>query len=272
MHENWNTLVRELARYGVKVENAKYCLFYYEGKLVRSKIATKIKHISKNLRENFVIFKALWKTASDTLDRCDPLESSSAEPIDHRVKNIFLHAITGLSFLGELLTETCPELHNHFVMESQILSKIKAASRKDSKFFSKETMQTVADCKITIDYTFRLGSIMAYVIRLLTLAQLGPDDLHKARIKVARGVSGPWANLDLPRKERQFEWSEIKEEVHGRDKDIRKQKRYRQGLENYNNDGRVGEGYYWRELRNEPYSWDSRSDSSPYQNRSILSK
>jgi len=72
--------------------------------------------------------------------------------------------------------------------------------------------------------------------------------------------------------ERVFEWDDIDEEMRGRDRDIRRQKRYRTGLENYNNDGRVGEGFYWRELRNEPFSWHSREFDDPYPSRHLLSR
>ena len=139
MYDNWDILLRELAKHGIKIENSKYCLFYYNGKLVRSKIKTKIKHIAKNLKENFTIFKSLWQKASEELSQCNcPIESNQS-PVDHRTKNIFLQAISGLGFLGELLSDTCHDIHNYFVIESKILSKIKAASCKDIKLFTRET-------------------------------------------------------------------------------------------------------------------------------------
>jgi len=41
---------------------------------------------------------------------------------------------------------------------------------------------------------------------------------------------------------------------------------------NYNNDGRVGEGFYWRELRNEPFDWADRDWEDPYPSRHLLSR
>ncbi|MFW6173100.1 MAG: hypothetical protein ACOC5T_05090, partial [Elusimicrobiota bacterium] len=76
--------------------------------------------------------------------------------------------------------------------------------------------------------------------------------------------------LDLPMEERVFKWRDIEDEVRGRERGKEKQRRYRQGFENYNNDGRVGEGYYWREMRNEPYSWYDRGTSSPYKSRATI--
>jgi hypothetical protein len=78
----------------------------------------------------------------------------------------------------------------------------------------------------------------------------------------AKGVHGPYSNLDIPMQERVFSWSAIDEETRGRDRDIRNQRRYRMGLEGYN-DPWVNEGFKWRELRNEPYLWGKEGES-PY--------
>jgi len=32
----------------------------------------------------------------------------------------------------------------------------------------------------------------------------------------------------------------------------------------------ITEGYYWREIRNEPFSWYNRADDSPYPQRDTL--
>ncbi len=101
---------------------------------------------------------------------------------------------------------------------------------------------------------------------MLSLVATGKKNVIKSEIKTARGISGPWANLDLPLEERKFPFGI---ELQGRERDKKGQRRYRKGFENYNTEN-VGDGHYWRELRNEPYSWADRNSESPYPHRNLL--
>jgi len=123
-----------------------------------------------------------------------------------------------------------------------------------------------------LDWIYRRNSILTYIIHLLKFSKAGEEAVCKYVVKTARGVQGPWGNLDLPMLERQFKWDDVAEETRGRDRDIKRQHRYRMGLENYNNDGRTGEGFYWREIRNEPFSWYDRDSEDPYPSRHTLSR
>jgi len=87
--------------------------------------------------------------------------------------------------------------------------------------------------------------------------------------KIARGIQGPWGNLDLPMQERVFKWDDVSEETYGRRADIQKQRRYVMGLEDMD-DPNVKVGYYWRELRNEPYLFSDSDTESPYPHRNVL--
>ena len=70
-------------------------------------------------------------------------------------------------------------------------------------------------------------------------------------------------------KERVYDFGD--DHMGGAVKDRQHQRRYRKNLENYNRaDGGVGEGHYWREIRNEPFSWKDRKDEDPYSHRSVL--
>ncbi|MCD6436255.1 MAG: hypothetical protein J7L15_07685, partial [Clostridiales bacterium] len=108
----------------------------------------------------------------------------------------------------------------------------------------------------------RLICRMQYVKKLLKFSSLGQKEINKKEIKIAKGISGPWANLDLPMEERVFDFGN--EEMGGRVKDKQHQRRYMKSLRNKHNNNLVGEGHYWREIRNEPYSWNNRKDESPY--------
>lgn len=88
-------------------------------------------------------------------------------------------------------------------------------------------------------------------------------------INMNSSVQGPYANLDLPMQERVFTWSDIDEETYARQEMKQKQSRYTMGLEGSSpSESKVG--FYFRELRNEPYLFPYGEDeaNSPY--RKIL--
>ena len=68
--------------------------------------------------------------------------------------------------------------------------------------------------------------------------------------------------------ERVYPWDQL--DMQQTTKQKQHQRRYTQGFRNYNSTDHPFEGYYWRELRNEPFSWDDRESSSPYPSRSTL--
>jgi hypothetical protein len=83
-------------------------------------------------------------------------------------------------------------------------------------------------------------------------------------IDISSSVQGPYSNLDLPTEERVFRWSDVDEETYARQDMKQKQRRYQMGLEdNQSSDTKVG--FYWRELRNEPYPFLSGSEEMGYE-------
>jgi hypothetical protein len=153
------------------------------------------------------------------------------------------------------------------IEETQYYEVISSSLTSDLNSFSREQIYKLPDYKILIDWVTRFISRLLYISKLLAFALLGPKKISKYQIKTAKGISGPWARLDLPMEERVFDFGD---EIDQRTKGKQKQERYRQGLENYNNDGRVGEGYMWREMRNEPFKWTDRSTEDPYPGRNLL--
>ena len=81
------------------------------------------------------------------------------------------------------------------------------------------------------------------------------------------GVSGPWANLDLPMKERVWEWDSGEEEYFSnREKSRKEQTRYNpEEAENTN-----GFFFVWQDLTRSPYTWDKRDTESPYKSRLLI--
>lgn len=90
------------------------------------------------------------------------------------------------------------------------------------------------------------------------------DTLRKTLKKNAQ-VSGPWANLDLPMKERVWEWTEDEEDFDLRERAKRNQTRY--------NPEYTKEGFYyvWQDLTRDPYRFEDIQTDSPYKHRTQLS-
>lgn len=79
-------------------------------------------------------------------------------------------------------------------------------------------------------------------------------------------ISGPWANLDLPMKERVWEWSEGEDEYFdNRTKARREQTRY--------NPETNKQGFYfvWQDLSTSPYRFEDMDSDSPYKSRGQIS-
>ena len=78
-------------------------------------------------------------------------------------------------------------------------------------------------------------------------------------------ISGPWANLDLPMKERMWEWDEGEDEYFSlRQKARREQVRYNP---EYTKDGFF---YVWQDLTRDPYKFEDMKKDSPYKSRLLL--
>jgi hypothetical protein len=178
----------------------------------------------------------------------------STEGID----NIFINAIQGLKRMLYLY----PGLSNFEIIEQAI----NQCLCKDINQISYNAMCKIIEYKIGLEWVGHIISKNLYIRYLLI------EYFRNLKTKhiVAKGVHGPFANLDIPMEERIFEWSSISDEIKGREKQKQNQKRYRNGLEGYN-DPYVNEGFVWRELKNEPFLWGKEGEN-PYPHRNILWK
>ncbi len=77
-------------------------------------------------------------------------------------------------------------------------------------------------------------------------------------------ISGPWANLDLPMKERVWSAAEDEEYFENRQKARREQTRY--NPEN----NKMGFYFVWQDLTRDPYSFEDMKKDSPYKSRHLL--
>lgn len=254
---NWELLENELKYYGIILLNNRECqIDFLQGQTTRQGVIKTIRQLQFTINKRIKVFKSLWDDVCSLLEgECD-----GCEMVDFDMEKIFIHSLKDLSKLLLCFSE-CDGSHYEIIINKSLC--------KDVIMFSMEQINFLIDYKIAIDWVFRLINKLFYIKRLLTYSLYGKEKINKDIIKTARGVSGPWSNLDLPMKERVFPFGK---ELNERVLDKQKQRRYYKGFENYNNDGRVGEGHYWRELRNEPFSWYDRKYEDPYPSRNSLSR
>lgn len=252
----WEILKKELDYYGINLLEHGKCQIYRDSQSPKVQgIIKTSRQINASISKKKKVFLSLWEELSEILDRRD---SFIPQPIDDKMIKLFIFSLKDLSkFL------LCFEELDGSKFEVAVTD----ALNKDIKYFSKDQVYESSNYKITIDWVHRLISRLYYIKKLLIFASCGKRKISEYDIKTARGISGPWAHLDLPMQERVFPFGG---ELGERNRDKRRQRRYRQGLENYNNGGSVGEGHYWRELRNEPFSWYDRATEDPYPHRSLL--
>ncbi|HUU87188.1 MAG TPA: hypothetical protein VMX17_05470 [Candidatus Glassbacteria bacterium] len=268
MKNTWDILQKETYYYGVKLLDHKNCQFEYKGKIYQTLIQIKIKLIDKQIKENNILLDSLWNELSDLLQCKKEIDSSVG--IDIRLINLFVNSLKDIDTLARLMCSASDRCKQNLI-KIGFFKNLKLALNTDYIDFSKDVILSVPDYKLCLDWIIRKNCILSYIKKLLRFVVSGQVFSSKDVVKLARGVAGPWSNLDLPMLERAFEWQDISDEVAGRQKDKQQQRRYRKGFENYNGE-KVGEGYYWRELRNEPYSWYDRDTEDPYPSRSTLSK
>ena len=250
----WELLQKELEYYGVYLINDIECKFHLgKNKYHTQGIIKTLRQLRVTIKEHQKVLLSLWK---DVIKLLEQQQSQTSFP-DEKVKKLFIFSLKDLSkflLMFEGLEDSC------------YFSAIENALNRDIASFTKEQINNLPDYKISIDWIHRSIQRLLYICKLLSFAATGMKNVSKYNIKTARGISGPWANLDLPMLERTYPFEEA--EMKGRTKDKEKQRRYRKGLENYNEPG-VSEGHYWRELRNEPYAWGDK-DNNPYPHRNTL--
>ena len=114
------------------------------------------------------------------------------------------------------------------------------------------------------EYNIKKTGYLKYLINSYLKYQSGQSIKIAIDIDINSSIQGPYSNLDLPTQERVFRWSDIDEETYARQDAKQKQRRYQMGLEdNSSSDAKVG--FYWRELRNEPYLFLSGSEEMGYE-------
>lgn len=245
--------IKELGINGMDYMSDGCIAFSENGKKYKSKIKTQINYLKYKYKNNNKEFNNLLKDLSNNLTQC---EFKCDCIYDRKLTLVFINAVKDIYKLANFMYLNTDNYN--FIKKHNIMQKLKFALNRDYTNYNKSTMLYVINSKSILDWIFRKNQKNIFLTRLLKY--ISTSNINKE----ARGIQGPWGNLDLPMEERVFEWSDVAEETRGRTRDKMKQYRYRLGLEDYNKTGKVGEGFYWREYRMEPYSWENRFDSSPY--------
>ena len=254
---NRDLLVKELDRYGVKILNNAECSFSVQERKFKSRIVTKIYAFKKDHTNNTKIIQQLLLEVVELLNSDDAGSNSVISP---KIVNISIDSLYGIWDFVKLLTFS--KEYEVFLKKHSIREIIRKTFDKDYSCFSYDVLNCVSNYRIALDWTYRQNRKIEYMASLLDLFL--NNKMDKIVIKEAKGIQGPWGNLDLPMQERVFSWDEVAGETYGRDKDKRNQQRYKMGYDTYNKTGKVGEGYYWREIKNEPFAWKDRYTDSPY--------
>ena len=258
MIDTWILLKKELSYYGICLTNDNKCQLKVNDKLITQGIIKTIRQINSTVKKQKKILLSLWKEVVELL--ANENQPSFNQPVDEKMVDLFIFSLKDLSkFL--LCFDECDE--------SVFQLYVDEALNKDINLFNKEQIYKLPDYKITIDWVFRTINRLLYIKKLLYFATIGGKKISEYDVKTAAGVAGPWSRLDIPLEERVFPFGK---EIENRTKAKQKQRRYRKGLENYNAGDFVSSGHYWRELRNEPFSWSDRNFDDPYPSRSYLSR
>jgi len=211
-------------------------------------------------------------------------ESFPAPNLDECKKHIEL----GISELKQIIWEDWQDLshiatlvsHNNSGNSSGLNNLIFLNAVKKSYFLSKifTDLSDVSDCLKNLFFVdasevhnnliekFNHKYLRIKLLHYLIMRELYRIHLIRRSQKILKSaqVSGPWSNLDLPMKERVWEWSEDEEYFDNRQRARREQVRY--NPEN----NKMGFYYVWQDLTRDPYSFEDIQKDSPYKSRSIL--
>lgn len=256
-----DNIKKELSFYGISIEDNVISILDLKKKVSFGKF---INFLNLKIHKNRFILENIFKDLENEINN----SQKDTSPVGEGDINLFIYSVKDTVKFYDLMLKSF-NYQGLIDIESSYL-KIKSLLNNDIKDISSHLIYNFPNYKIAISWIYRQMCVYSYIINLLKYYIKVKNNSKNIKniIKEARGFQGPYGNVDLAMKERILEWNEIQEELEGRTLDRQSQRRYEMGLENYH-EGRVGEGFMWREVRNEPYSWYSKEDN-PYPHRDYL--
>lgn len=237
---------RELAVYGILYKDEEMCSVINGGDRFNMTLPAEQATLQKSIASNKQLFSELWGELMEML-ASPPMTISP-----------------GGESTGRMFTEALKHMLRIAVEHGNKRAKlvIRNQLKRDINCFSESFMTKIIDYKIGLDWVHHLVQSDRYRLRLLAAL------VASHRPKEVTAIQGPWANLDLPMKERVWDYNEESGNLEDRDSEKQKQQRY-QIPDTYNDPYSFEEGFYYREMRNEPYAFDDE-DNNPYPHRNNL--
>jgi hypothetical protein len=220
-------------------------------------------------------------STSDSIDlfesRMKMLEDEQIEKLKNAWDMVETHVkalaggitVHGLRVLQKAMIRLYRKTYNSVINVSPSASHIKKLTQIAADRLSQSTAEQAAVVLSMIEtYEYNLKKIgyLKYLIKRHKRfsSQLMPKIASGTGVGMNSSIQGPYSNLDLPTDERVFEWNDINDETYGRQDLKQNQRRYKLGLEdNAPSDTKIG--FYWRELRNEPYLMPGGSQEAGYE-------
>ena len=139
--------------------------------------------------------------------------------------------------------------------------------------FAREKLLEILDTDIKTADNYLIKQFNLEYLKIRSMHRLIMSEIYRCLLinrylimtKQAQ-ISGPWANLDLPMKERMWEWDSSEEEY------FEDRKRSRREQIRYNPENATSSGFYyiWQDLTRNPYLFTDKADESPYKSRTQL--
>jgi hypothetical protein len=243
-----NDLIKaELAMYGLLIEGNN-CDSIVNGHKVSTSVGEQELKLQQSISDNKQLFNELWEEIIEMLET-PPVAIAPGGEATRR-----------------MFSETIRHLYSLAIMLKQKRSKyiLKIQLKKDVASYPESFMSQIIDYKIGLDWVHHLVRSDKYRLNLLRKIDKGDD-----RRRHVHAISGPWSNLDLPMQERVWSYEDERENIEDGEMQKQKQQRY-QIPDTYNDPYDIEEGFYYREEKNEPYSWEDRQEESPYPHRNLL--
>lgn len=248
-----SSIKKELNRFNVFIEKNNKVTILINGERKTLRYDSACSYLRKKINKNIKILENLFDMIFKSLD----LDYNNSEKLlDSNIEEIFINQLKDLYRLFSIGDK---------FKGSDYQSKMLYFLQKPISEWTMDQINILIDCKISIDYLMMENRNDKYIINLIYY-------YYKNNKIKKEAISGPWVNFDVPIEERKINGNEIFPSEQQRGIDRQHAYRYRKGLERYNNDPRVGQGHYWREIQNEPYLWADRKFESPYPSREYLYK
>lgn len=236
-------LSQELGAFGiVRQHDGSYLMNVGDEKVHTDKLIDCKKYLYQSINEIKKYLKEKWEDIAHLADVMAEKKSSNESSIDNL---LFLNAV-----------KKSLKLSGHFSQLATVKQSLTKLLYADPSDFNIEDIQKFNYLYLSIRSLHSL--VMEELYRLRVVSQ-------NLQLNKTAQVSGPWSNLDLPMKERVWEWDEGEDEYFSnRNESIKNQMRYNPEYDKY------GFYYVWNEPTRDPYRFEDMSKDSPYKSRLML--